>query len=322
MEPKRMVSGRSGATVRLMDSFPRPHGKALALRASVRSLLSDILSVTPDFRGKGRVTMFLDRFVTDYENPRSYQVLGKLNGGVNFYFDLRAWGQKFAYYYHGWEREHIDTLRALYSGGVFVDIGSSLGLYVVCLGQTVREAGGSIISIEPVPGNLERQKRNVVLNDPHDLVTYAPLALGAEVGRAMVCVDPTMADNNAIISAEGSLTVDVVPLDDLVVRGAVNRIGMIKMDVEGYEPMVIEGGRRTILEHMPIIFAEFNRERMNINRFTIDQAWGFMVGKLGYRCYWFPPGCSGLVSIESPGEKENLLFIPPNYHVPDWLLDG
>jgi hypothetical protein len=47
----------------------------------------------------------------------------------------------------------------------------------------------------------------------------------------------------------------------------------MKIDVEGYEPMVIEGARRTIKKDQPVILVEFNRERMDINGFSIDGAW-------------------------------------------------
>jgi FkbM family methyltransferase len=276
----------------------------------MRSLLTLALGSIPAFRGKGRITLLLDKVLTDPCDPRSYEVTGYLNDGVRFNFDLRPWGQNFAYYYRDWEGQHINALRRLYSGGIFLDVGSSLGLYVVCMGNAVRSLGGSIISVEPVPFNLQRQKKNVALNHLEDLVTYVECALGSERASVRIKTDPLEADNNAFIAAEGGVEIVVVPLDDLIVENDWGRIGTIKMDVEGYEPMVIEGARETIERDRPVILAEFCRERMDINRFSVETTWSFLVGDLDYRCFWLNLSDKKLHSVESAGDLENLFFLP------------
>src|SRR4029079_6489775 len=110
--------------------YPRPNEAILvSMESKIRSLMPACLGSMPAFRGKGRITLLLDRVLTDIRDPRSYEVIGDLNDGVPFNFDLRPWGQKFAYYYREWEREYINILRRMYNGGVFLDVGSSLGLY-------------------------------------------------------------------------------------------------------------------------------------------------------------------------------------------------
>lgn len=282
----------------------------------MRSILPLALGSVPAFRGKGRITLLLDKVLTDAGDPRSYEVTGYLNDDVRFNFDLRPWGQKFAYYYREWEREHINVLRRLYYGGIFLDVGSSLGLYVVCMGDAVRRVGGSIISVEPVPFNLHRQKKNVALNHLDGLVTYVQCALGRERASVRIKTDPLQADNNAFIAEEGGLEIAVVPLDDLVSENKWSRIGAMKMDVEGYEPMVIEGAKETIKRDRPVILAEFCRERMDINGFSMDYTWQFLVGELSYGCYSLGAKESRLQSVECPANLENLFFIPPNTRMP------
>lgn len=292
----------------------------MSLTSRVRSILPLALGSTPAFRGKGRITLLLDRVLTDARDPRSYEVIGYLNYGVPFNFDLRPWGQKFAYYYREWEREYINVLRRLYSGGVFLDVGSSLGLYVVCMGDAVRNLGGSMISVEPVPFNLERQKKNVALNHLDGLVTYVECALGRERASVRIKTDPLQADNNAFIAKEGGLEIDVVPLDDLVSTNKWGRIGAMKMDVEGYEPMVIEGAKETIKRDRPVILAEFCRERMDINGFSMERTWEFLVDDLEYRCFRLSLRNTKLHSLESAGVLENLFFMPKNVAIPPDLF--
>jgi FkbM family methyltransferase len=274
-----------------------------ALRRGARG----ILSRTPHFRGKGRITLAIDRFVTDANDPDSYNTAGSLLGRFPFHFDVRPWGQKFAFYYGEWERDLIVAFRNLYRGGLFVDVGSSLGLYVVCMSDLVRAAGERIISIEPVPRNLTRQHANIDLNGIGDLVDVIPLCVGAERGVVHLVADDAGGDNNAFIAASGGIACDVVPLDELAAERNWPRIGAIKVDVEGYDPLVIEGARRRIERDRPILLVEFNRERMAINALSIEPAWTFLRG-LAYRA--FRVKGDALVPLSEPGACENLFFVP------------
>ena len=279
----------------------------MTIRNSIRALLPPVLSRLPDIRGRGRVTLLLDRLLTNPRDPRSFQTIGVVNGAFRLHLDLRPWGQKFAYYFRVWDEEQIGAFRKLYRGGWFVDVGSSIGLYVVAMGARVRAAGGRIASIEPVPFNLELQTANVKLNGLEDLVEYAAVAVGSEPGSVSLVVDPIDAGNNAFIHPEGNVQVDVVTLDELCRTRGWNGIGAIKMDIEGYEPRVIDGAREMIARDRPVILAEFHRERMRINGLTIDESWNFLMS-LGYRAWWLDG--RELRPLPEPGERQDIFFIP------------
>lgn len=273
----------------------------------LRSAARWLLSHTPSFRGKGRITLGIDSLLTNANDPRSYQAPGLLLDRFSFHFDLRPWGQKFAYYYGEWERDLIEAFRGLYRGGAFVDVGSSLGLYVVCMSDLVRAAGDRIISIEPVPQNLSRQRGNVALNGIEDLVEYVPLCLGAERGLVHLFADDLGGDNNAFIAESGGLACEVVPFDDLADERGWPRIGALKIDVEGYDPLVIEGARRRIERDRPVILTELNRERMIINGLAIEATWT-LFRNLDYRAFRIDQ--RRLLPIDEPAGFENIFFIP------------
>jgi len=259
------------------------------------------------FRGKGRLLLLADACLTDPSDADSYMVVDTINSLARFRFDLRPWGQKFAYYYGEMEREYILAVRELYRGGVFVDVGSSLGLYVVCLGDLVAADGASMISIEPVAQNLARQKDNVDLNRYQQLVSYHQVALGSAAGELRISFDAESGDNNAIIGVHGGMTVPVTTLDRLAIESGCGRIGLIKIDVEGYEPEVVAGARETIQRDRPVVLAEFNRERMAINGFDMAPSWAFFID-CGYRAYRLSAG--KLVPLPQPGTVENIFFVP------------
>jgi FkbM family methyltransferase len=273
----------------------------------VRKAARWLLANTPAFRGKGRITLAIDRVLTNARDPHSFQTIGVLNGRFPFHFDLRPWGQKFAYYYGEWESELIEPFRRLYRGGIFVDVGSSLGLYVVCMSDLVRQAGSRILSIEPVPHNLQRQKLNVALNGIDDLVEYIEVCLGATHGVVHLVADEMGGDNNAFIADAGGIACEVLPLDELAEERGWGPIGAMKIDVEGYDPLVIEGARGRITRDRPLLLVEFNRERMAINGLTIEPAWNLLRG-LGYNAFRIEKGT--LRPVIDPAAYENLFFVP------------
>jgi FkbM family methyltransferase len=275
------------------------------MRNALRRLLPPILSRLPRFRGIGRITLALDALLTDRRDPASYLVEGSLNGGCRFLFDLRGWGQKFAFYYRDLEREYVDALRRMYAGGIFVDVGSSIGLYVVCMADVVRAGGGRIAAFEPVPFNRERQRTNIALNGAEDVVDVHPFALGAADAVLRMAGDPQRADNNAFLTASGDIEVEVRRLDDLARDWP--RIGLMKIDIEGYEPEMLKGARATIERDRPIVFAEFNRERMAINGFTMDETWHWFTER-AYRFYVLRG--RELVKLDAPGQHENVFIVP------------
>jgi len=272
----------------------------------VQSAFAYIFRITPQFKGKGRIVLLLDRLLGS-STAWPVQVVGTVNSLALMKFDLRAWGQKFAYYYGAWEKDYIALSRKLYEGGNFVDVGSSLGLYVVCLGDLVRKSGAAIISVEPLDFNLEKQRENVSLNRLEDVVHYRQISLGDCETKLRIASDPSKSDNNAFISSEGSVEVRMTTLDLLLASTNPSRVGFIKIDVEGYDVMVILGATETIRRDHPIIFAEFNRERMKINGFDMAPAWSFLVSE-GYRAFEAKRG--DLIEIENYGETENVFFLP------------
>jgi hypothetical protein len=43
----------------------------------------------------------------------------------------------------------------------------------------------------------------------------------------------------------------------------------------------------------------------------MDGAWRFMSGELGYSCFYLDSASARLELLTQPGDKENLLFCPP-----------
>lgn len=276
------------------------------LRHRIRDGVAVVLSALPHFRGKGRLTMGIDALLTDYDDPNSFNAMGRLDN-VRLHSDLRVFGDKFTFYYREYESDYLAILRKLYKRGNFLDVGSNIGIYIVCMADLVRGARGRIYSIEPLAANVARQKTNIELNGAADVVDLLELAVGETSGTVMMGGDFTTSSINGIVSPAGTVSVPLTTLDELVASGRLHDITLIKMDIEGYEPAVLRGARAFLERDRPILFAEFNRYRMALNGFDMAESW-LMLKNLGYAGHKVVDG--ELVEIGDPGQHENLFFLP------------
>lgn len=147
-----------------------------------------------------------------------------------------------------WELFVDDLLCALIApGDTFVDIGANMGYYTVKLGARVGPSG-RILSFEPNPETFAFLKDNVQLNALDGVVSLHNAALGGEAGEGWLSFDrhyPGGASMSADQRGGGEeIKVPVLRLDDVV--GQDGPINVVKIDVEGFEPLVLKGMTETL----------------------------------------------------------------------------
>lgn len=159
-----------------------------------------------------------------------------------------------------------------------IDAGANIGVHTLEMSRMARV----VIAVE-----MERQLHqmlcaNVALNNCVNVVTINA-ALGAEAGSTIVPgIDFNVDGNFGCLSAKGHSVGDkisIVTIDDMNLSSC----GFIKIDVEGMEADVIEGGRFTIKRFKPVLYVENDRKENS------DKLLDLLL-RLGYRLYWhFPP---------------------------------
>ncbi len=135
---------------------------------------------------------------------------------------------------------------------VCLDIGANVGFIT----QMLVYHGFETIAFEPQPAIFALLQKNTKFK-----AHCHNLALGSVAGTAkMPRVDYSRKGNFGGLgigerTALGTIDVRMVTLDSMEFQ----RIGLIKLDVEGYELEVLKGGRETILRDKPIMYIEDDR---------------------------------------------------------------
>jgi len=147
-------------------------------------------------------------------------------------------------------------LHALRPEDLFIDVGANRGSYTVLAGMAV---GAKVVAVEPVPDTFENLRANVDLNSMADRVECCNIGLGDKEGELVFTADASDCINHVLTegeTAEKTVTVPVRRLDDLV---GDRSPFLIKMDVEGYECFVLQGGSNVLGSNaLQAIIIEFN----------------------------------------------------------------
>lgn len=163
--------------------------------------------------------------------------------------------------YGCWEPYETELLRNLATpGALVVDAGANIGWTTLALAQQVGP-DGRVHAFEPVPHNYAILSQNIATNHFQDRVLCHNLALGAELGQLTIHLDGANAGGHsihagAVQKVAGSVTVDVVPLDQMLTARA-QPVRLIKMDTQGAEASIIAGAHKLLQEDHPIIVMEW-----------------------------------------------------------------
>lgn len=133
-----------------------------------------------------------------------------------------------------------------FGGGDMFDIGANLG--VVSLMLAKNQSSERIFAFEPNPFTFIALVDNIRLNGT-SIVKPQRLAVADVDGAIPFVVDPVRRGTASIASgARAADSVVSVTLDSFISNHGIERIGVLKLDVEGYETAVLLGASK-MLEH-------------------------------------------------------------------------
>jgi FkbM family methyltransferase len=205
----------------------------------------------------------------------------------------------------------VDEVRYMRSvlkpGDTAIDAGAHIGFFTM---QMAAIAGpeGRVYAFEPVDANADLLERSIHENRFADRIDFHRAAAGATTGTATLTFPvETLNTGGAYLLREGTpalagnqkKTVPVVALDELPIRRPVR---MIKMDVEGAEPLVIKGATALLREDRPVVLSELHPTQLERASGISAAAFLSSMRTIGYQAHLVAHGQVGPPLDRAPAD--------------------
>ncbi len=177
----------------------------------------------------------------------------KIFGKYKFFYleNDRYIGQRIALEkYEPYETKLI--LRQVKKGSVVVDVGANIGYYTIILADKVGKTG-KVYAFEPDKTSFEILKKNIAINNLKNVVVVNA-AVGSKNGYLNLYKSKGNLGDHKVYGKGKAERIKVFKLDDFIKE----KVDLIKIDTQGWEPEVVKGAQNLIFKNKPIIFMEYS----------------------------------------------------------------
>jgi FkbM family methyltransferase len=199
---------------------------------------------------------------------------------------------------------------------VFLDVGANIGL-MSCFASKVLRESGKVLAVEANPKTREILHYNLKLNSCNNVSVF-PLGLGNEQGKALFFENWEVNRGGASFLNQSSsenqgIEVEISTIDKLFED---QPIDIIKIDVEGFELNVLQGGIASIEKHKPILIIEVSSNREHEIGVKPQEIRTFIMNLGFYKIYKLAGSkerISKLVEVKSEQdlpEDDNIICLP------------
>lgn len=203
-------------------------------------------------------------------HPEREVVINDFLGELKFACRLGEHMGSQIYWRGAYSGDQLQILKDLLApGDTFLDLGANQGEFTVAAAAWVG-ARGRVYAFEPVPALQARLKENISLNEFGN-VMLVPCAVSDHSGvldlyaPKTLYADGSTNDGLPTLFAHGERTqviarARVIVLDEWVDAEKIERIDVIKLDIEGAELPALRGAEKTVACFRPKIILEINEE--------------------------------------------------------------
>jgi len=136
---------------------------------------------------------------------------------------------------------------ACHDGMTFLDVGANIGYYTALAARIVGP-NGNVIALEPDPESYQYLEQTIKANAVGNVQAFQIAASDSPATLPLFISKDNRGDNRLYAPAEKRPQIEVKarPIDELLSENNINTVDFIKIDVQGYEPKVIAGLKKTI----------------------------------------------------------------------------
>lgn len=196
-----------------------------------------------------------------------------------------------------WFEQELPFLRKLVKPGMgIIDIGANHGVYTLSLAKRLN-GQGLVMAFEPATVPAALLQHSIQENNFNSVIKLYKLGLSDHDGQANLYIDTNSELNSLCKTSSANSTTETVRLTTLDALTKADAwptqfaIDLIKLDAEGEEIRILNGGVQFFSEHDPLVMFEWKHG--NIPNTGLLEAFS----KLGMDCYRLIPGLSALIPV-------------------------
>jgi FkbM family methyltransferase len=196
--------------------------------------------------------------------------------GLDLHLDLRDNLQRTLFYTGTYEPGLLRFLhRELRCGDVAVDVGAHIGVHALMMARRLDQLGGGrVLAFEPAQDSAAKLRAAAIRN--RLAVTVIELALGRGPATVELFTDPRYDLADAGVRSQYGTgrpiqPVEVTSFDAWAHEARLGRLDVVKLDVEGAEPLVIEGMRASLKRLQPRALVVEVKDKV-LERSGVDEA--------------------------------------------------
>ena len=183
-----------------------------------------------------------------------------------------------------WEPESAQAVAEhLSPKATFVDVGAHIGYYSL-KAATMVGPDGHVISIEPNPQTLPALRSNIEASHARGISVW-PVACAESESTLEFYAAPRANTGESSLSKENasqqgptaaSFSVRARPLDAILKEAKLDRVDVIKIDVEGAELRVLKGAAQTLADFHPVLIVEMDQSQLKAMGTSVDEVTQFL----------------------------------------------
>ena len=276
---------------------------------------------------KMRVANQIGRFVVRGHEPKV--VLGKTIAGFRMRLNLQDTFQRVIFFAGTYEPSATQLFtQIIRKGDTVIDGGANIGYFTLLAAKLVGN-DGAIHSFEPIPETYSALQTNVALNQfssvhancdalsDHRGTLEFEVPLDTATGRTL-----GWAASQVLMGRGPTVSVTARTLDEYAASEGIDRIRLVKLDLEGGELAAVEGMQRLLGDgRIDYLITE-------VNSFLLDplgiphDALRKTLASLGYRCFQIREASFGRPKLVDPTKQKHpdrdaeYLFVSKNADVP------
>jgi FkbM family methyltransferase len=210
----------------------------------------------------------------------------------------------------------------LQPGMTVIDVGANEGLVSLVSAACVGDAG-RVLALEPSSREFDRLQTNLGLNglvnvEPFRLALYSHAGSShlslAELGHeGLNAIGDQIA--NPGVSVAATETVELETLDAFVAARSLDRLDLVKLDAEGSEARILEGGVASLRRFRPLLLIEVVPEHLAAQGSTVDDLLE-LLADLDYRVWNFDTDGVSRLRMADEAPSHNVIAAHRDVRIP------